>query len=193
MIEPNLRNALRQAMLDAERLGRYLGSLAEVHRRGHRNLRFILLFAAVGGITGIVEILPVSWAAAAVVVSSISGIVIIALVIWDFMAEDGKKAAILHAISIEFGEYELRLRSLWLALNRIEPANGDEEEWTAQRIKMDHEVQAEIRAIEDGMLRATARAGYADISEDERANQRATDEAYQVVEARFALERPANG
>ena len=169
MRDDRLRTAVWQALLDAERFGRYYGSRAQAHRRSHRILRSILLFAAVGGVARFLDILPDETE----FISNLAGIVIIFLVIWDFMADDGKKASILHAISVECGEYYLQLNSLWASLNH--PEGADE---TA--------IRAELRAIEDGMLRATARAGYADIREHDRDNVRAATEAYQVVSARFA-------
>ena len=176
MRDDSLWTAVWQALLDAERFGRYYGSRSQAHRRTHRVLRSILLFAAVGGVASFLDILPLETE----LVSSVASIVIIGLVIWDFMADDGKKAAVLHAISIECGEYCLRLSSLWGSLNH--PEGADE---TAIRM--------ELRAIEDGMLRVTARAGYADIREHDRDNERAAAEACQVVVARFAADGGNSG
>ena len=176
MRDDRLRTAVWQALLDAERFGRYYGIRARAHQRNHRILRFILLFAAVGGVARFLDVLP----EVTEPISNVAGIVIIALVIWDFMADDGKKAAVLHAICVECGEYHLRLGSLWASLNH--PEGADE---TA--------IQAELRAIEDGMLRSTARAGYADIREHDRDNERAATEAYQVVSARFAADGGSHG
>ena len=176
MHDDSLRTAVWQALLDAERFGRYYGSRSQAHRRNHRVVRSILLFAAVGGVASFLDILPVE----AELVSSVASIVIIVFVVWDFMADDGKKAAVLHAISVECGEYYLRLSSLWGSLNH--PEGADE---TA--------IRTELRTIEDGMLRVTTRAGYADIQEHERENERATTEAYQVVAARFAADGGKSG
>ena len=176
MLDDSLRTAVWQALLDAERFGRYYGSRAQTHRRNHRILRSILLFAAVGGVARFLGILPDETE----FVSNVAGIIIIALVIWDFMADDGKKAAVLHAISIECGEYYLQLSSLWVSLNH--PEGADETD-----------IRTQLRAIEDGMLRVTARAGYADVQEHDRDNERAATEAYQVVAARFAADGGSNG
>ena len=177
MRDDSLRTAVWQALLDAERFGRYYGIRARAHQRNHWILRFILLFAAVGGVTRFLDILPDE---TELFISNLAGVVIIGLVIWDFIADDGKKASVLHAISVECGEYYLRLGSLWASLNH--PEGADE---TA--------IQAELRAIEDGMLRSTARAGYADIREHDRDNKRATTEAYEVVSARFAAHGGSHG
>ena len=146
MLDDRLRIAVWQALLDAERFGRYYGRRARAHQLYHRILRSILLFAAVGGVARFLDILPDETE----LISNVAGIAIIVLVIWDFMMDDGKKAVILHAISVECGDYYLRLRSLWMSLNQEECADQ-----TA--------IRAELRAIEEGMLRVTARAGHADI------------------------------
>ncbi len=176
MRDDSLRNAVWQALLDAERFGRYYGIRARAHQRNHRILRSFLLFAAVGGVARFLDILPDETE----LVSNLAGIVIIALVIWDFMADNGKKAAVLHAICVECGEYYLRLDYLWTSLNQA--ADADE---TA--------IRAELRTIEEGMLRVTARAGYADIREHDHDNERAATEAYQVVSARFAADGGSHG
>ena len=176
MRDDSLRTAVWQALLDAERFGRYYGIRARAHQHKHRILRFILLFAAVGGVTRFLDILPDETEH----ISNLAGIVIIVLVIWDFMADDGKKASILHAICVECGEYYLRLGSLWASLNQAEGADE-----TA--------IRAELRAIEDGMRRTATRAGYANIREHDRDNMRAATEAYQVVSARFAADGGRNG
>lgn len=177
MVDANLRLAVWQTLLDAARFERYYGSRAEAHRLYHRILRFVLLFSAVGGVARFLDIFP---PAIADPVAEVAGIVIIAIVIWDFMEDYGKKAVILHSISIECAEYELRLRSLWMSMNSgedvVEPA-----------------VRAELRTIEDGMLRLTAHAGQANIAEHDGDNQRAAQEAYQVMSDRFAPEGGSNG
>lgn len=176
MLDESLRKAVWQALLDAERFGRYYGSRARAHQLYHRILRFILLFAAVGGVARFLDFLPDETE----LISNVAGIVIIALVIWDFMMDDGKKAVILHAISVECGDYYLRLDSLWVSMNQAEGAD-------------ETDIRAELRAIQEGMLRVTARAGYADIREHDRGNERATTEAYQVVSARFAADGGSHG
>lgn len=177
MTEINLRGAVWQAMLDAERYGRYYGYRAETHRRWYVGLRYGLMFAAVGGVTSIVGILPDNWQP---VIAAVTGVVVVALVTWDFMSEDGKKAAILHAICIECGEFDLRLRAIWTDVVRLDEDEELRKAW------------AEVRAIEESMLRMTARAGYAGVREDDAENKRATEEAYKVVVDRMTLEEEAH-
>ena len=172
MADASLRLAVWQSLLDAARFERYYGIRAETHRRHHRVLRFILLFVAVGGMARLLDVLPPTIVGP---VAEVASIAIVGIVIWDFMADDGKKAAILHAISIECGEFELRLRSLWMSLN-----SGEDVDESA--------IRQELYAIEDGLLRVTARPGHADIAEHDRDNKRAAEDAYQNISDRFAPE-----
>ena len=167
-----VRRAVWDALQDADRLARYCGILSERHRRYHLLLRFTLLFAAVGGISRFTEIIPLvpDWLPEA------SAVLIIALVILDFMAENGRKADVLYAIAIECGAYELRLNHLMRALQKGSGAGDEEDVWR------------ELREIETGLIQSTARAGYANIGESKRANDRAWMEAREVVSGRFATE-----
>ena len=169
MIEGVIRDAVWQTLLDAERFVRYYGARADHHRRLHRNVRFTLLFAAaVGGVSGIAVLVPAPFS----YLSGLAGLVLIALVVWDSMADDGKKAAMLHAIAIECGEHALRVNSLWMTVNL--PDDGDESA-----------VLEELERIREGMLRTTARAGYVDVAEDDGENERAAKAAYEDVLGRF--------
>ena len=169
MQNPTIRNAVWDALLEAEQHFRYYGDLAERHRRRHRALRYFLLFAAIGGISSLLDFLPAqfSW------ISEVSAVLIVALVIWDFMAEDGRKADVLHAISIECGQYELRLRHL---IYSIDAGIADDPETIAQ----------ELKDIESAINQITARAGYADIPEHKRLTDKAWKESVKVVPGRFA-------
>lgn len=166
----HLRNAVWDTLLDAERYSRYYSALSERHRLRHRVLRFSLFLAAIGVIPQFLELLPSTfdW------ISEVAALGVIAVVAWDFMAEDGRKADILHAIAVECGECELRLRHLMHAI-QFGVANAEE-------------ILAELRTIETSLSRVTDRAGYADIGQDSRENDRAWAEARDVVSGRFANE-----
>lgn len=181
-IDSSLRNAVWQALLDSSRLLRYYGDRAAYHRKRHQHLRFALLFsAAVGGVSGLSGIADtVQIPGSFVFLTPIAGVVIIAIVVWDAIADYGKKAALLHVISIECGEFELRTRHLWEAIARGEEIDADE-------------VRAEVQSVERAMLQTTSRAGYADIDEHEGANQRAAGEAHQVIATMYGSEVPTNG
>ena len=173
--EMHTRNAVWQTMLDADRLNRYYGVLADRHRARYRWLRFVLIFAAVGGVTRLTDLLPeaIDW------LPEVSALAIIALVIWDFMADYPRKAAILHTIAIECNDYSNQLHQIWLSLTRGE---------------VDVErVIAQVAHIDTELSRITARAGVADIAENHKLNQQAATETYSVARDRFYTEVYNNG
>ena len=167
--DPQVRNAVWQQLLDAERYSRYYGALSDRHRNCYRWLRFFLLFAAVGGIARFLDLFPASFAW----ISELSAIVIIALVIWEFMADYSTKAAILHTITIECGELQNDLDHLWLSLDQHSVGTP--------------EVIDGLQRIDDAFTRLTARAGYAGVSQDTTLNQSVTEDAYKVIHDRYHL------
>ena len=172
-IDSRLRNDVWQQLLDSERMVRYYGELADRYRWRQMIPKGIMGASAIGGTVG--------FAAKAIQIPSLSGewillpavLLMVAAVVWDFMHNDGKKAAILYSVSVECGEYETDLLALWRSVE-----NGTCGENDAVRIR--------LAEIETGMNRVTDRSGYADISVDERLNAKTTREAYEVVAARFA-------
>lgn len=172
-----LRLAVWNALLDAARFERYYRTRAEAHRKSYRRLRFFLLFAAVGGLARLLGPFP---PAVASPVAEAASVAIVGLVIWEFMADDGKKAMILHAIATECAEYDIRLRSLWMSLNSGE----DVDEFA---------IRTELRLIQDSLLQVTARAGQAHIAEHEQDNQRAMREADRDISNRFATQEGRDG
>ena len=160
--------------LDAERLSRYYGTLAERYRRRHRWWRYGLLLASTGVVADVLDLLPI----ASPGLAAVSGAVIAALVLWESAAGYATKAAVLHAIGIECQEFVLELRRLW---------------GHTQRGDMDSAaVRLQLNDIETGLLRITARPGEADIDEDEQLNMKSAEEGYQVIRDRM-MSREGSG
>ena len=165
-IDSVLRNAVWQQLLDAERLARYHGELADRYQRRQTLIRLAMAGASAIGAIGLI-IQVEQWTSPAAI------LIMIAAVVWDFLHNDGKKAAILYSISVDCGEYETKLRVMWRALDA---GPGFDEDT----------IRTNLLEIEQGMERATARSGYADIRVDEKLNLKTTLEAYTGVEARHA-------
>ena len=174
-VSARIRNEVWQEYLDAARLGRYYAALAERHQRRHRILQCILGFAAVGGLARFVGLLSGDWNW----VSDLASIVIVALVIFELTTDYAKRAAILAAIYVECGELEILWQSLW---HDVDAADAEEEA-----------IRNRLRDLSARMLRATASMGYVDMKEDRRLNERAAEESYRVMEARYAAEGGADG
>ena len=95
------------------RLVRYYESLADRHRRKHFWIRLVLLAAAASGIAALLDLFPE-------VVQIVAGGLVALCVVWDFVSDYAKKAAILHAISIECSALEVEWQDLWGDLENID-------------------------------------------------------------------------
>ena len=94
MTTDQTRNDAWYELLDIARLVRYYEALSDRYRRNHTIVRFLLLAAAASGIAAVVDLLPKT-------MQSVSGALVALLVMWDFVSDYAKKAAVLHAISVE--------------------------------------------------------------------------------------------
>ena len=167
-VSEQTRNEVWQGFLDAARLGRYYAELSDRHRRNHQIFRFALLVAAAGGITDFFNLLPegFQW------IAELASVLIAAIVIWNLVSDDAKKAAILHTISVDCGDLENRWRDLWSAVDRMD--------------SNDAEIRNQVRKLADRTLRVTGRAGDSDIREDQRLNEKSAEIAYKVMTDRYA-------
>lgn len=167
-VSEQTRNEVWQGFLDAARLGRYYAALSDRHRRNHQLLRFALLVAAAGGISAFLNLLPegFQW------IAELASALIAAIVIWDLVSDDAKKAAILHTISVECGDLENRWRDLWSAVDQMD--------------SNDAEIRDQVRKLADRTLKVTGRAGDSDIREDQRLNEKSAEIAYKVMSDRYA-------
>lgn len=165
MVSEQTRNDVWQELLDVARLVRYYEALADRHRRIHMIVRFLLLAAAVSGIAALLDLLP---AAAQLVAGGLLAL----LVVWDFVSNYAKKAAVLHAISLDCSLLDVEWRELWADVN-----NG-------------HVSDAEARDKNYRLARriseVTGWAGQADIGEDPRLNEECAKVAYKVMADRYA-------
>ena len=111
------------------------------------------------------DVLPAS-------VQLIAGGLVALLVVWDFIADYAKKAAVLHAISLECSALEIEWRELWADVN--------------ERDLDDSEARRKNQRLARRALEVTGRAGHADIRENRKLNEKCEKVAYRVVEDRYA-------
>ncbi|MCY4227051.1 MAG: hypothetical protein OXF20_05020 [Gammaproteobacteria bacterium] len=60
-VSDQTRNEIWQGYLDAERLNRYYHYLADKYRKIDQGIQFLMVFAAVGGVTRLIEAHPDEW------------------------------------------------------------------------------------------------------------------------------------
>ncbi len=163
MVTEQTRNAIWQELLDVARLVRYYEALSDRHRRNHKIVRFLLLAAAAGGIATLLDLLPA-------IAQLIAGGLVALLVAWDFASDYAKKAAVLHAISLECSDLEREWRDLWLKLETIGDAEAHQENTRlSQRIS-----------------HVTGWAGQVDVREDRKLNEKCEEAAYKVIADQYA-------
>ena len=166
MVTEQTRNAVWQVLLDVARLVRYYEALSDRHRRNHLIVRFLLLAAATSSIAALLHLIP----DIAQPVAS-SGVAL--LVVWDFVSDYAKKAAVLHTISLECNALEIEGRELW---DDIEDYNVAAD--GARRKK---------QQLERKLLEVTGRAGQADIRQDRKLNEKCEKDAYKITVERYAI------
>ena len=111
MVTDATRNGVWQEMLDAARLVRYYGRLADRYQRRHFCVRVALLTFGLVGASTVTDVLPeYRWLGEA---QAAAGLVIAVLVAWDMLAGYATKGAVLDSIRRECTELETELRELW--------------------------------------------------------------------------------
>ena len=169
-MDPTLRNAVWQQLLDAERLMRYYGELADRYRRRKMVPRILMAAASIGGAASIM--IDAEWLPDEAYLPAF--LLVVAAVVWDFMHDYGDKAAILYSISVECGEYQTELQDLWRSVDAEHPPE-------------ESSIRARLKDIASGMDRVTARVGYASVGEDEALIDKTQAEGFQVLADRFAF------
>ena len=167
MVSDQIRNEVWQNLLDVARLVRYYAALSDIYKRNYNIVRVLLFAVATSGVAAFLDVLPP-------IAQLISGGGIAVIIVWDVVSDYGKKAAILHAISLQCGELEDDCHELWRSVDNGAITNED----TILR----------IRQLERRMTSITGVAGYAYIREDQKLNEKCATIAYKVTENRYATE-----
>ena len=164
MITEHTRNEVWHNMLEAARVSRYYHTLSERYQRKHHWTRFILFAAAFVSMIVTLGLLVSSF------LSLLANAAIFLAVVWEFMQDYPRKAAVLSAIRDECGALEIEWQSLWVGQDELD----------------DHDVRAQNKQLLDQLHTITTRSGHVGVIEDAALNQRAAAEAYQVMEQRYA-------
>lgn len=165
MVSEQTRSAVWHELLEVARLVRYYETLSDRHRKKHRWIRFLLLGATAGGIAALLELLRSELRLFA------SGLLAL-LVVWDAVSDYARKAAVLHAVSLECSRLEIEWRELW----------GDANDPEADEAH----VRNEIRRLARRCSEVTGWAGHADIPEDRSLNEKCEAIAYTIEAERYA-------
>lgn len=160
------RNAVWQNLLDAERYVRYFGALADRFQTRHRLLRYTLLVSVIVEATVFIPNMP---DILFIVLTAALGIVIIGLAAWDAVSDYGKNAAVLTLVTADCALLKNEWDELWMD---IETFAVDEPQARDRR-----------RGLE---RRLSVVAERTNVNLDESLNDSCEEEAFKVVEQRYA-------
>jgi len=156
----DIRTYARSELFDVDRHVRYYGKLASIYQRRHSLVQLSVFILSLSAPTLLV-IFPTVWAGAPL------GLLLAALVGWDFIGGHANKAAVLHGISTDCD----RIRSEQMELYQL--------------IKNDRiaeaEAQQRLDALAQRTIEATGRAGYAQVAINEALLDKCSDDTNRVL------------
>ena len=165
-VSETTRNAVWNELLDSARAVRYYDTLSSQYRRKHRIIMVILAASAASGVAALLEWLPDK-------VQIVANAVVAIAAVWGLFSDHARKAAVLHSVSLQCSRLHDEYKSLWL----------DVENYT----KDDEEIRHILKRLNAEGDRATGVVGYADISVDEKVNDKSTDDADEVLKDQYTV------
>ena len=151
-------------MLDADRMGRYYGALRDRYSRYAVAVRLVITGSAMAGIVSLIASLPMYAQIA-------FGLVVAVAVVLELVVDFQKKAAVLHTVSVDTSHAFIDWQDLW---GRVERVDED-----AAREKI-LELNRQLNALH-------AKAGAANITVDERLNEKCAEATYTVYRQEYGL------
>ena len=161
-----MRDEIWNQLVDAERLVRYYGDLAQHYNRCSWILRGVILLFCMAGITALLERIP-EWANLIVYAVLAGAIVSEAIMNYE------KKAALVGIIYIRCDKLLDQWRDLWNEIDRAEPV--DEEV-----------IQEKYRRLRNDLTDVTGWVALCGISEHKRIHKKATKKAYETIQGYYA-------
>ena len=169
-VSAQTRNEVWQGYLDAEHLNRYYYQLANLYNKRYYGIKFIIAFAAVGGLTKLSGILPES----STLVVNYAPMIVLIFVILDLIQDYGKKLAVLNRVSKDSQKRLQEWKMLWHTVDMPDSKDDD----LLKQIKILNSEAAELGAeVADAGLR-----------ENKELNQAAWEEANEVLSAHYAMQ-----
>lgn len=169
-VSDQTRNEVWQGYLDAERLSRYYYRLANKYNRIYYSVKFIIAFAAVGGLTRLFGILPESWTS----VADFAPVIVLLFVILELIQDYGKKLAVLNRVSKDSQTRLQEWKMLWHMVDKPDSKEGD---------VLKQLIHLNRKAAESG-----AEVVDAGLGENKKLNQAAWEEANEVLSTHYAIQ-----
>ena len=167
-VSDQTRNEIWQGYLDAERLNRYYLYLADRYRKINQGIKFLIVFAAIGGVTRLIEILPDGWNW----IADVSSVAILLLVMAEIVFDFRSKSAVLTRTSEDIQHITKDWQILWNQVDKEDATND------AILKQMNDLLNKSIESIKP--------VGQIGLSEDKRLNQKSWEEAIKVISDQYA-------
>ena len=177
MVSVLTRNMVWHEFLDVTRLVRYYEELSDRYRRKHRIVRSLLLASAASGIANLLGLLPPSTQDPVQLIAN--GLVAL-LVVWDFLADYGKKAEVLQTVSVQCTDLVSQWDQLWSELHDDNAG--------------DSHIRIRNRQLCERLTSITSWPGLVGVPFDKKLNSTCEEDAYRVMIPRYDLSRsPVEG
>ena len=160
-----------EEMLDIARLVRYYEKLADRHRTHFFIVQGILVLSALVGTAVFLSQFKVFPQHVQEIILIIAGLALASATAWDIVANNARKAAVLHAISKECSLFEIEWMNLWAEVN------GHQSE--------DSVVREKNRQLARRLTEVTVWAGDADIRENSKLNEECESIAYKIMSEKY--------
>lgn len=167
MVSEHIENEIWKFLFNTNTYVRYYEGLTNNYLKKYRWLRFWLLILAAGELGAVMKLLPNFLEIYFLTLLPFSIILLVAL---DFVTDFGRKASMLHVISMECSELEIEVHRLW----------------TDRKSMEDEEAIEKISRISQKLLEATGKAGKFGIEDDTKLHEKSTREASEYLTNHYA-------
>lgn len=167
MVSKHIEDEIWKFLFNTNTYVRYYEKLTNSYLKKYRWLRFWLLVIAAGELGAVMELLPDFLKIYLLTLLPFSIIVLVAV---DFVADYGRKASMLHVISMECSELEIEVHRLWTDRESIE----------------DEEAIEKISRISQKLLESTGKAGKFGIEDDSKLHEISTKDASEYLTNHYA-------
>ena len=167
MVSKHIEDEIWKFLFHTNTYVRYYDGLANNHLKKYRWLRFWLLVFAAGELGAVMKLLPDFLEIYLLTLLPFSIIVLVAV---DFVADNGRKASMLHVIGMECSELEIEVHRLWTDRERIE----------------DDEAIERVSRVSQKLLESTGKAGKFGIEENSKLHEKSTKDATEYLTNHYA-------
>lgn len=166
MATDQIRQTVWFSGFDVARLARYYETMADRHSRRQKWLRAVLLGSTASGFVSLINLLPTEF-------QSVAWCGVATCLVWESVSDYAKKAAVLHAISLECSRLGVEWRELWGTIGQID----------------DNEAQRYNAQLEHRLNEVTGWAGLVSVAEDKKLLRECETLAKKVLEDEYGRKR----